>query len=76
MFLVKLAVCGSGNNIAVFIIFRAFMGFAAIAFLIWGVAVIADTIPTERRGLAMSLLTSGPSLVCDLGKLVKQILTH
>lgn len=63
VYLVTLAVCGSSSNIATFIVFRAVMGFAGITFLICGMAVIADIIPPQRRGLALSLLTSGPTLV-------------
>ena len=64
VYLVTLVVCGSSTNIATFIIFRAVMGFAGITFLICGRAVIADIIPPQRRGLALSLMTSGPTLVC------------
>jgi len=63
VYLVALAVCGSSTNIATFIVFRALMGFAGITFMICGGAVVADIMPPQRRGLAMSLLTSGPTLV-------------
>ena len=66
LYLVTLAVCGSSTNIITFLIFRALMGFAGISFMICGAAVIADIIPAQRRGLAMSLLTSGPTLVSRL----------
>ena len=63
VYLVTLAVCGSSTNIVTFLIFRALMGFVGISFMICGAAVIADIIPPQRRGLAMSFLTSGPTLV-------------
>ena len=55
---------------AVFIVFRAIMGFAGITFLICGRAVIADIIPPERRGIAVSLMTSGPTLGPTIGPII------
>ena len=39
------------------------MGMAGIGFQICGGAVIADVIPVHRRGLALSFMTSAPTLV-------------
>ena len=66
VYLVALAVCGSSTSIVVFILFRALMGFVGITFMICGAAVIADIIPPQRHGFAMSLMTSGPTLVSRL----------
>jgi len=63
VYLLTLVVCGKSTNIATFIAFRAVMGFAGISFLICGRAVIADIISPQRRGLAVSFMTSGPTLV-------------
>lgn len=63
VYIVALAVCGSSTNIATFTVFRAVMGFAGITFIICESAIVADVIPQRRRGLALSLLTSGPTLV-------------
>ena len=63
IFLVALAVCGSSTSLSLFIVFRAIMGFAGIAFVILGPAVAADLIPKERRGFALSILSAGPVVV-------------
>jgi MFS family permease len=62
-YLLSLVVCAKSTNIAEFIVFRTLMGFAGIIFLIGGRAVIADIISPQRRGLAVSFMTSGPTLV-------------
>ena len=63
IFLVALAVCGSSMSLSLFIVFRAIMGFAGIAFVLLGPAVAADLIPKERRGFALSILSAGPVVV-------------
>ena len=63
LFIVTLAVCGSATTLILFIVIRCVMGFAANALLIVGPAIIADIIPKDRRGLALSMLRSGPTLV-------------
>ncbi|CRG90253.1 putative transporter C1529,01 [Talaromyces islandicus] len=69
-YLAALAICGSSNSIAVFIVFRALMGFAGIVFLICGRAIIADIIAPKRRGLAVTLVTSGATFGPTLGPIV------
>lgn len=63
VFLVSLAVCGSSRNLALFIVFRAVMGFAGVGFVLIGPAVVADLIPKENRGLALSVMSVGPVVV-------------
>lgn len=63
VYLASLAICGSSHSIAVFIVFRALMGFAGIAFLICGRSVIADIVAPKRRGLAVTFMTSGVTFV-------------
>ena len=63
VFIIGLAVCGSSQNLPLFIVFRAVMGFGAIAFVIAGPAIVADTMPREKRGLALSVMSAGPILV-------------
>jgi MFS family permease len=63
LFMVTLAVCATTKNLAVFLVIRCIMGFAGNAFVIVGPAIVADIIPSERRGLALSVLSSGPVLV-------------
>lgn len=67
VYLASLAICGSSHSIAVFIVFRALMGFAGIAFLICGRAVIADIVAPKRRGLAVTIMTSGVTFVSSPG---------
>lgn len=63
IFLVSLAVCGSSTSLALFIFFRAIMGFAGVGFVLLGPAIVADLIPAERRGLALSVMSAGPVVV-------------
>ena len=63
VFLVTLAVCAASTNLIEFLVIRVLMGFGAIAFLTVGPAVVADVVPREQRGRAVSVLTSGPAIV-------------
>ena len=63
IFMISLAVCGASENLPLFIVFRAIMGFAGIGFVLLGPAVVADLIPVERRGLALSVMATGPVVV-------------
>lgn len=63
IYLLTLVVCARSNNIVTFLAFRCMIVFAGIAFLICGRAVIAHMIEPARRGLAVSFMTSGPTLV-------------
>lgn len=63
LYLISLIACGFAKNIAVFIVFRAIMGFAGIGFVLLGPAIVADLIPRERRGLALSIMSTGPAVV-------------
>lgn len=65
-FMLALAVCGSSRSLLLFIVFRAIMGFAAITFVLLGPAIVADLIPRERRGFALSIMSAGPVVVCTL----------
>ena len=64
VFLGSTAVCATSSNISTFIFFRAIMGFGGIAFLLMGPAIASDMIPQERHGLAMTVLSVGPMVVC------------
>lgn len=63
LFMVGLAVCGSSKSLWLFIVFRTIMGFAAITFGLMGPAIVADLIPRERRGFALSIMSAGPVVV-------------
>lgn len=75
VYLASLAICGSSHSIAVFIVFRALMGFAGIAFLICGPAIIADIVAPKRRGLAVTVITSGVTFVSRLNAFGMLVLT-
>ena len=64
--IVSLAVCGASESLPLFIVFRAIMGFAGVGFVILGPAVVADLMPVEKRGLALSVMTTGPVVVSFL----------
>ncbi|TGO49249.1 hypothetical protein BCON_0216g00230 [Botryotinia convoluta] len=59
-FMLALAVCGSSRSLPLFVVFRAIMGFAAITFVLMGPAIVADLIPREQRGSALSIMSTGP----------------
>jgi MFS family permease len=69
VFIAALAVCGSSKYLALFIVFRAVMGFGAITFVLIGPAIVADLVPRERRGLALSVMSTGPVIVSN-GKIL------
>ena len=63
LFMASLAACGASNTLAVFMIFRALMGIAGIAFMLVGSATVADMIVKEKRGLALTIVSFGPVAV-------------
>lgn len=63
VFLVSLVLCSISKNIAMFIIFDGVMGFAGIVWVVLGPAIIPDIVPEERRGLCLSAMMTGVSLV-------------
>ncbi|KAB8302655.1 hypothetical protein EYC80_006019 [Monilinia laxa] len=66
-FMLALAVCGSSRNLLLSVIFRAIMGFAAITFVLMCPAIVADLIPREERGLALSIMSAGPVVGPTIG---------
>ncbi|TGO89293.1 hypothetical protein BPOR_0116g00190 [Botrytis porri] len=73
-FMLALAVCGSSRSLPLFVIFRAIMGLAAITFVLMGPAIVADLIPREQRGLALSIMSTGPVVFAVLFSLSLVIL--
>ncbi|ESZ98417.1 hypothetical protein SBOR_1198 [Sclerotinia borealis F-4128] len=69
-FMLALAVCGSSRSLLLFIVFRAIMGFAAITFVLMGPAIVADLIPRERRGFALSIMSAGPVVGPTIGPVI------
>lgn len=67
IFMLSLAVCGASESFALFIVFRVTMGFAGNGFLLLGPAVVADLMPVEKRGLALSIMAAGPVVGPTLG---------
>ena len=63
LLLVGLAICGSSNSLALFVVFRIFMGFAGVTFALVGFGVVADIVPKKNIGLATTVLISGLNLV-------------
>jgi MFS family permease len=64
--LVSLAVPGASVNIAMFLVFRALGGFPTTSLNLISYAIVADLLPVERRGLGMSIVLAGPSIVSHL----------
>ncbi|OCL06356.1 MFS general substrate transporter [Glonium stellatum] len=70
IFPLALAVCASSRSLALFIVFRAIMGFAGIIFVLLGPAVVPDIMAKERRGFALSVMSTGASLGPTLGPIM------
>ena len=60
LFLVFSIACALANNLSALIVFRLFAGIAASCPMTLGAGTIADTIPLEKRGLAMVGWILGP----------------
>ena len=61
--LISLAGCGASQDIGMLIFFRAVGGFPQVALILMANALVADLIPVQQRGLGMSIILSGPSIV-------------
>ncbi|KAI0423600.1 major facilitator superfamily domain-containing protein [Xylaria sp. FL1042] len=61
-FLVFTIVCAVSNGIGVFLVFRVFQGLAGCVPLVLGGGMIADLVPPEKRGRALSGWQLGPLL--------------
>jgi MFS family permease len=73
VFLIFSIACAVANNLSALLVFRLFAGIAASCPITIGSATIADTIPIERRGLAMVFWISGPLVGPTVGPLGKSI---
>ena len=62
-FLISTFICGASQNMAMFIIFRLLQGLAGCVPLTLGGGTIADLMPPEKRGKALSGWQLGPLLV-------------
>jgi MFS family permease len=62
-FLIFSVACAVSSNLSMFIVFRLFMGIAGCPPLTLGGGSIADLMPPEKRGKALSIWTMGPLLV-------------
>lgn len=69
IFLVFSIACAVANNESSLIVFRLFCGIAASCPLTLGAGTIADMVPLERRGMAMSFWIMGPLLGPAFGPL-------
>jgi MFS family permease len=69
LFFVFSIACAVANNLSALLVFRLLAGIAASCPITIGSATIADTIPIERRGLAMVFWISGPLLGPTIGPL-------
>lgn len=63
LLVLSIAVPGASVNIAMFLIFRAVGGFPTAALNLVSYGVVADLLPVQRRGLGMSIVLVGPSIV-------------
>jgi MFS family permease len=62
-FIIFSIACAVSTNMAMFIVFRLFMGIAGCPPLTLGGGTIADLMPPEKRGRALSIWTMGPLMV-------------
>lgn len=56
--------CAVSTNLPMLIVFRLFMGLSGCPSLSLGGGTIADLIPINKRGRALSIWAMGPLLVC------------
>lgn len=69
-FLIFTIACAVSTNVEMFIVFRLFMGLAGCPPLTLGGGTIADLMPQEKRGKALSIWTMGPLLGPVVGPIV------
>ena len=62
LFVIFSILCAVAKNMSSLIAFRFFAGFAGVAVVTCGGGTIADIMPPERRGAAMSVWSMGPLL--------------
>ena len=63
LFMIAAIVCASSINISMLIVSRLIMGIASSVPVTVGGGFVADMMPMERRGTAMTIWTVGPLLV-------------
>ncbi len=63
VFPLSLVVCASSYSLAMFIVFRCIMRFVGIIFVLLFPAMVPGLFEKKKSGLALSLVTAGPSLV-------------
>ncbi|GMF77961.1 unnamed protein product [Aspergillus oryzae] len=66
LFMIAAIVCASSINISMLIVSRLIMGIASSVPVTVGGGFVADMMPMERRGTAMTIWTVGPLLVLSL----------
>jgi len=69
-FLIFTALCGASQNMAMFLVFRVLQGLAGCVPLTLGGGTIADLMPAEKRGRALSGWQLGPLLGPVLGPII------
>lgn len=62
--------CALSTNIDMLVAFRFLSGFAGVAAVTCGAGSIADMLPAEKRGRAMSIWSMGPLLGPTIGPVV------
>ncbi|OGM39470.1 MFS multidrug transporter [Aspergillus bombycis] len=67
LFMIAAIVCGSSVNISMLIVSRLIMGIASSVPVTVGGGFVADMIPMEKRGTAMTIWTVGPLLGFVIG---------
>lgn len=63
LFMIAAVVCSAAVNMPMLIVARLFMGVASSVPVTVGGGYIADLMPMERRGTAMTIWTVGPLMV-------------
>lgn len=70
LFLIFTIGCALSKNIGMLIVFRFLAGFAGVASVTCGSGTIADLMPVESRGRAMSFWSLGPILGPIIGPVI------
>ncbi|KAL5622553.1 hypothetical protein FOBRF1_001803 [Fusarium oxysporum] len=62
--------CARSTDVAEFLVFRLLTGMAAASYMSTGGGTVADLLPKEERGVAMTIFTAGPLFGPVLGPIV------
>lgn len=76
LFLIFAVACALSTDLNMLIVFRLFLGLSGCTPLTVGGGTIADTIPQDKRGMALSIWALGPLMGPALGPIIGGFLSQ